>query len=338
MAIINGDINDNIIDGTANADTINGFAGNDALVGHLGADTLNGGSNDDDLYGGDGADTLNGGNGADSLEGSAGADTLNGGAGIDVADFNGPAGVHVVIGGISHGGDAEGDFVGNDVEDIWGTETYDDELIGSAADNTLDGFGGNDKLYGLSGDDTLGGRLGDDLLVGGSGADRLFGGAGIDTADYGLSAMAVIVVIGGAGTGGDAQGDLVASDIENIVGSTKDDTLVGSTAANLLKGSFGKDALSGWGGDDTLEGVTATTPWSAGPGRMTWRVATGWIRPTMEPVPPGWTSASPPAPAAAARPRATPWPGSRTSPAATRTTIWPETPRPMSCGGEAATT
>ena len=46
-----------ILYGTANADTINGLAGNDALSGQLGNDTLEGGAGNDSLEGGLGNDT-----------------------------------------------------------------------------------------------------------------------------------------------------------------------------------------------------------------------------------------------------------------------------------------
>ena len=45
-----------ILYGTANADTINGLAGNDVLSGQLGNDTLEGGAGNDALEGGDGSD------------------------------------------------------------------------------------------------------------------------------------------------------------------------------------------------------------------------------------------------------------------------------------------
>ena len=44
------------------------------------------------------------------------------------------------------------------------------------------------------------------------------------------------------------------SQIENAIGSAKDDVLVGSNLANRLVGDFGNDKLTGAGGDDTLTG------------------------------------------------------------------------------------
>ncbi|WP_176752436.1 VCBS domain-containing protein [Pelistega sp. MC2] len=84
---INGTDDADIIDGGEGNDTLNGGAGNDRLYGGAGNDTLNGGAGDDYLYGGLDNDTLNGGDGDDYLVGGAGKDTLTGGAGADTFVF-----------------------------------------------------------------------------------------------------------------------------------------------------------------------------------------------------------------------------------------------------------
>ena len=63
--ILNGTADNDTLPGTTGADTINGRDGNDILRGLGGNDTLNGNDGDDKLYGGAGADTLNGGPGDD---------------------------------------------------------------------------------------------------------------------------------------------------------------------------------------------------------------------------------------------------------------------------------
>src|SRR3546814_20898083 len=93
----------------------------------------------------------------------------------------------------------------------------------------------------------------DNVLIGAAGADRLTGGAGIDTADYSASGAAVSAVLGGTGSGGDAQGDVLAG-IENLVGSGFGDVLVGDGAANALSGGAGDDRLVGTGGVDRPDG------------------------------------------------------------------------------------
>jgi Ca2+-binding RTX toxin-like protein len=237
MAIINGDDNANAIQGTAADDIINGLGGDDALYGLGGSD---------DLYGGSGKDFLVGG---------AGADRLSGGTGIDTADYNGTAGVKVILGGaVCSGGDAEGDLVSIDVENVRGTVSFSDWLIGSGLANVLEGYGGQDRLEGLGSSDTLNGGSGDDLLIGGSGADAMAGGTGLDTADYSGSVAGVTVdLAAGTGNGGEAQGDTL-SGIENLFGSQANDSLKGDAGANTLQGAGGADTLAGGFGKDALSG------------------------------------------------------------------------------------
>ena len=119
---------------------------------------------------------------------------------------------------------------------------------------SLTGTSGDDHLAGGIGADTLSGMGGDDVLIGGAGADTLHGGAGYDTADYSASPAGVTVHLDGtAGTGGDAEGD-VLDGIEHLVGSSHDDVLTGDAHANTLDGGSGDDVLNGGGGGDTLNG------------------------------------------------------------------------------------
>ena len=67
-----------------------------------------------------------------------------------------------------------------------------------------------------AGNDSLSGGNGDDALYGGAGADTLSGGAGVDAIFYQESGGGVTVTLGGTGSGGDAQGDLIGGDIENV--------------------------------------------------------------------------------------------------------------------------
>ena len=190
------------------------------------ADTLSGGDGADWIEGGAGDDRIDGRGGDDLLLGGAGADTLIGGAGIDRADYSASGGAVTIdlVAGTGSGGDAEGDRI----EGI-------EQLIGS-------GFG-----------DVLTGDGFDNILTGGGGADQLTGGAGIDTADYSASDAAVTAVLGGTGSGGDAEGDVLGG-IENLVGGVFDDVLVGDGAVNVLSGGAGDDRLAGNGGADRLDG------------------------------------------------------------------------------------
>ena len=77
--IINGTIDNNIIDGTSQSDLISSLAGDDEVRAGNGKDIIDAGDNDDHAYGGNGNDTIGGGTGFDVLFGGNGDDTLNGG-------------------------------------------------------------------------------------------------------------------------------------------------------------------------------------------------------------------------------------------------------------------
>ncbi len=126
---------DDVVVGSALADTLHGGGGRDTLIGGDGNDVLIGGDTSADLrdvvYAGGGNDSVDGGYGNDLLYGDAGNDTMAGGFGADT-----------VIGG-----------VGNDV------------ITGSA-------YG--DVVFGGDGDDFLNGGFGHDRANGGAGADRFY--------------------------------------------------------------------------------------------------------------------------------------------------------------------
>jgi Ca2+-binding RTX toxin-like protein len=118
----------------------------------------------------------------------------------------------------------------------------------------IDGTNGADTLYGTSAADTINGLGGNDTLKGFGGADRLDGGAGIDTAFYSDSTVGVVVNLAtGRGFGGSAEGDTLFN-IENLFGSSHNDTLTGNDGSNRLTGLTGNDILKGAGGSDGLYG------------------------------------------------------------------------------------
>ncbi|MDJ0515403.1 MAG: S8 family serine peptidase [Trichodesmium sp. MO_231.B1] len=99
---------DQLVEGTSQAEPLNGSTGNDTIVGFAGNDTLAGSGGDDSiigrrgndsLYGQDGDDVLEGRLGIDRLFGGDGDDEMNGGQGRD--RFNGGPGDDVLTGGAS---------------------------------------------------------------------------------------------------------------------------------------------------------------------------------------------------------------------------------------------
>lgn len=77
---------DDLILGSAAADTIRGRAGNDCILSGDGSDNVQGNQGTDILLGGDGNDVLDGGQNNDELYGQGGDDTLSGAQGIDLCD------------------------------------------------------------------------------------------------------------------------------------------------------------------------------------------------------------------------------------------------------------
>ncbi|MBN8196035.1 Ig-like domain-containing protein [Thalassospira povalilytica] len=281
---LTGDGNNNVIYGGAGSDTLDGGAGADYLDGEtgidtvsygassagvqvdLGAETATGGDaagdtlvNIENIAGSVHADTLKGDDGLNRIEGGKGADTLDGGDGEDtVSYFASDAGVTVdLASGAASGGDAQGDQIAN-FEHILGS-AHDDDLAGDGGENILIGRDGADMLYGRDGDDVLDGGdgndildggSGDDLLIVGDGQDTVIGGDGQDTLSYASASKGVIADLGNNAFADGAYGDVV-SGVENLVGSSFDDTLRGDAGDNTLIGGAGGDVLDGGAGNDT---------------------------------------------------------------------------------------
>ncbi|WP_437366695.1 calcium-binding protein, partial [Inquilinus limosus] len=111
-----------------------------------------------------------------------------------------------------------------------------DMFSGEGGDDQLFGEGGDDELRGGVGNDGLEGGDGDDLLRGGAGSDVLVGGSGSDFANYqGSTAGVKVDLRSGTGSGGDAEGDMLA-EIENLYGSSWADELIGDDGRNIIGG------------------------------------------------------------------------------------------------------
>ncbi|MCF1710655.1 hypothetical protein L0V05_17745 [Tabrizicola sp. J26] len=207
-------------------DRWNGFGGNDFLYGYEGDDTL---------YGAAGNDVLLGGLGKDLIDGGAGNDSMTGGDGNDVYTV-----------------DSTGDVV---------SETNADAVTGGVdrVNFTLAAYtlGANiEEGRILSGAvANLTGNALDNTLIAGAGNNVLNGGAGSDTASYSTASGAVrvsLAIAAAQATGASGSDRLVS--IENLAGSSFNDTLTGNGGANKLTGNAGNDTLDGGAGDDTLTG------------------------------------------------------------------------------------
>ncbi|MGL4637862.1 MAG: beta strand repeat-containing protein [Beijerinckiaceae bacterium] len=250
---------DNLTSYFTNVEEINGSERNDTLTGN---------SSSNNLFGSLGNDSINAGAGDDTINGGAGSDYLNGGADFDIVSFSFDptygafnnlqrsewfatpwTGVSVNL--------ASGfatDMAGNvdtialgTIEGVTGTFLA-DILVGDAGNNTFYGLSGNDYIDGGDGSDTV--TYGDWGNRSGSGAPDL---VGMNASRP--NGVTVTLVAAAPGTASDSEGgtDTLVS-VENVIGSTGNDTINGSTVANTLSGGAGLDQLNGGGGADTLNG------------------------------------------------------------------------------------
>gem|GEM_PF-2274993 len=274
-------------------DDMTGDANDNRLVGLGGNDIINGAAGNDTLYGNSGMDTLNGGAGNDLIFSGAGADTIDGGGGFDrVSYLNSTIGLTIDLSNAALStGDANGDTYANveyyyatQFDDIMTGDSGHNTLFGLAGNDTLNGGAGNDRLFGYNGvdtlnggdgvdylsgqdgDDILNGGAGNDTLIGGLGADDLDGGAGLDRASYVTATGAVTVNLDNAALNtGEAAGDSY-TDIENIFGSSHNDSLTGDAGNNAINGYLGDDMLFGLGGDDVFYGSAGADSFDGGTG------------------------------------------------------------------------
>lgn len=156
---------------------------------------------------------------------------------------------------------------------------------------TILGGNGNDQLVGGSGADTLSGGAGNDALEGGGGNDATAGDAGNDAYVYrGTAALGADAVTEAAGTAAPTDVDTVDlspfgraaavnlglttaqtvsggylvltlssnTGLENVVGTTLNDTVTGNARNNAITLGGGNDTAYGAGGNDTLYGEAGT--------------------------------------------------------------------------------
>jgi len=199
--------------------TLNGNSSANTLTGTQANDTINGNGGNDTLYGLGGNDTLDGGAGSDKMYGGPGNDTYVVNATGDSVIENANEGTDTVRSSVTY-------TLPANVENLTLTGSSALNGTGNALDNVITGNSGNNTLAGLAG------------------ADTLIGGSGTDTATYAASNAAVNVSLAtGLGAGGHAQGDTL-SGIENLIGSSYNDTLEGNAGTNNLNGGAGTDTVT----------------------------------------------------------------------------------------------
>jgi serralysin len=264
--------NDNIVGGTGN-DVINGGAGADVINGNSGYNTIDyansqagvtvilaynyatggdaqgdsisnfqaiSGSNtgDDQLFGDANVNVIYGNGGNDTISGGLGADYLFGGDGNNTLYYYSSAlGVTTYLASnYAAGGEAQGDTIAN-FQNVLGSNTGNDTILGDTNYNVILGYGGND------------------IIGGGFGGDYLDGGAGNNGVWYYSSAAAVTVyLLYNYAAGGEANGDTIYN-FQNVYGSNYgNDSLSGDTLSNTILGYGGDDRIDGGAGGDYLDG------------------------------------------------------------------------------------
>ncbi len=242
-------VNGNSMSGGSGADSIVGGANSDVLAsGYFDAagsdsglerDTLSGGGGDDRLSIGYG-DIADGGDGSDRLTLSLAGATV----GITI-DLNG------ITGSIPYAL-AAGSVTNIEIfERLIGSGFSDTVTVGTQSNLTIiDGGAGNDVVTSANSSVEFNGGSGDDHFISGRAGDLFSGGVGFDTVDYSQYAEAVSVSLTtSTGPGGDT---LVG--VEQVIGSSMDDTIIGGGASEALLGRNGADQLYGGEGADSLSG------------------------------------------------------------------------------------
>jgi Ca2+-binding RTX toxin-like protein len=247
----------NVLNGGSGTDTVSyayGLAGTTGVTVNLAASTAQatGGSGSDtllsieNLIGSAYADRLTGNSGANSLSGAAGNDTLDGGTGIDTMA----------------GGDGSDFYYVRDTGDVvtesnatastGGTDTVYSNLAAYTLGSNIE----NGRILAAGAANLTGNTL-NNLLYAGAGNNVLNGSTGTDTVSYAYAAAAAGVTVSLAtnlaqNTGGSGVDTLL--NIDNLAGSTFNDSLTGNSDANNLNAGAGNDLLSGGLGNDTLTG------------------------------------------------------------------------------------
>jgi hypothetical protein len=238
-------------------------------------------SGGDTLVGNDLPNRLDGGAGNDLIDGNFGSDVLIGGPGIDTLSFAShdgatpPGEINTISLGLnladgsavrSENGFPLRQIAETDVlsgfENVTGSNRT-ETINGNELANALDGRGGDDTINGGGDNDVVNGGDGNDTLDGGLGNDTLIGGPENDTASFashnGLTGETGAISLGLGIADGTATysvstsiGPLIVETdllrgIENVIGSSLNETISGNEQNNILDGGLGNDTLIGGG-------------------------------------------------------------------------------------------
>jgi len=300
--ILEGGDNNNHLNNGYNRDTLNGAGGDDTLYGQAGQDVLYGGTGNDTLYGGTENDILHGGTGTDQYDGGEGYDVVDYLNSLILLDMQNMSRTNAEGDDSSTIFTSIEEIYGSNSSDeirvTGSTNIYardgDDILVGGSDATRILGVEGNDLIDGGAGDDLLYGGRGNDTFFASTGRDIINGGDYTDTIDFRDSRTytgldGTTQNIGQNVTEGiyvdfrlteDLNGDGVLdygkienngfgevsyiAAVENLEGTTFDDTFVGDSTTNVVHLYDGDDRVFLSDGGDTIDGGTNSALSSGG--------------------------------------------------------------------------
>ena len=182
----------------------------------------------DFIFGLGGNDVISSLGGNDFIDGGTGADSMAGGAGNDT----------YVIDNV---GDKIIELAGGGTDSVQSSVTY---TLAANVENLMLTGGTSINGTGNALANAIQGNDGDNILAGLGGADAIDGGLGNNTLNYAASTAGVAVSLQAhTASGGDATGDTFVN-IQNLIGSGKNDILEGDGNNNTLNGGAGIDTIS----------------------------------------------------------------------------------------------
>ncbi len=147
----------------------------------------------------------------------------------------------------------------------WDTGAHLSTVVGVvyAGALTAQGGPGADTIAGGAGSNTLNGGAGNDTFLQSATAraESIVGGDGVDTIDYSFRSAPLSIYVGNGSktSGATGEGDIIAHDVEMVLGGSGNDTIDASAVTGtdvVLMGQGGNDVLIGGGGVDDLCGGT----------------------------------------------------------------------------------
>ncbi|WP_146049985.1 Hint domain-containing protein [Roseovarius confluentis] len=289
---------DDIVEGTAGADSIDAsYTGDpegdavdaadnatgtdaDSIMAGAGNDTVHGGAEDDTVRGGTGDDQIDGGTGNDTLYGQGGSDSLRGGDGHDLIDSRGGDGYGLPDTGYTDPGNPGLNYASDpdpfdDRDTVDGglgndrilTGDDDDVITGGAGNDTIDAGFDADSITGDAGADLIEGNAGRDTIDGGTEDDLIYGDVSASNPLYPYYPLYNLPNDGTDQNPGDNADSILGGDgNDTIFGQDDDDTISGGQGHDVIDGGLDADIITGGDGNDSIDGGDGADSVDAGAG------------------------------------------------------------------------